>query len=91
MDWQAEYDSLRSECRSYSAQLAETPHCVVFTKMYLLGELEPPPINAPDAFGVYAISAAGRLGLDELLGAFWSKLLELRKAAQIQAANAVLP
>ena len=25
------------------------------------------------------------------LNAFWSKLLELRKAAQVQAANAVLP
>ena len=82
MDWQAEYDGLRSEVRSYSAQLAETPHCVVFTKMDLLGELDPPPINAPEAFGVYAISAAGRQGLDEF---------ELRKAAQVQAANAVLP
>ena len=91
MDWQAEYDGLRSEVRSYSVQLAETPHCVVFTKMDLLGELEPPPIHAPEAFGVYAISAAGRQGLDELLGAFWSKLLELRKTAQVQAANAVLP
>jgi GTP-binding protein len=91
MDWQAEYDGLRSEVRSYSTELAETPHCVVFTKMDLLGELEPPPINAPQAFGVYAVSAAGRLGLDELLGAFWSKLLDLLKAAQIQAANAVLP
>ena len=84
MDWQAEYDGLRAEVRSYSAELAETPHCVVFTKMDLLGELEPPPIAAPQAFGIYAISAAGRMGLDELLGAFWSKLLELRKAAQVR-------
>lgn len=91
MDWQEEYHGLRVEIRSYSAELAETPHCVVFTKMDLLGEMEPPPIDAPDAFGVYALSAAGRLGLDEVLGAFWSKLLDLRKAAQVQAANAVLP
>jgi GTP-binding protein len=91
MDWQAEYDGLRVEIRSYSAELAETPHCVVFTKMDLLGELEPPPIDAPEAFGVYALSAAGRLGLDQVLGAFWSKLLDLRKAAQVEAANAVLP
>ena len=91
MDWQAEYDGLRAEIRSYSAELAETPHCVVFTKMDLLGEMEPPPIEAPEAFGVYALSAAGRLGLDEVLGAFWSKLLDLRKAAQVEAANAVLP
>jgi GTP-binding protein len=91
MDWQEEYDGLRAEIRSYSPELAETPHCVVFTKMDLLGEMEPPPIDAPDAFGVYAISAPGRLGLDELMDAFWSKLLDLRKAAQVQAANAVLP
>jgi len=91
MDWQEEYDGLRTEIRSYSAALADTPHCVVFTKMDLLGELEAPPIQAPDAFGVYAISAPGRLGLDALLDAFWSKLLDLRRAAQVQAANAVLP
>ena len=91
MDWQAEYDGLRVEIRSYSAELAQIPHCVVFTKMDLLGELEAPPIDAPEAFGVYALSAAGRLGLDEVLGAFWSKLLDLRKAAQVEAANAVLP
>ncbi len=59
--------------------------------MDLLGEMEPPPIEAPEAFGIYALSAAGRLGLDEVLGAFWKKLLDLRKAAQVEAANAVLP
>jgi GTP-binding protein len=91
MNWQSEYDGLREEVRSYSAELANKPHCVVFSKMDLLGDLEPPPIHAPDAFGVYALSAAGRLGLDEVLGAFWSKILDLRKAAQVQAANAVLP
>ncbi len=91
MDCQAEYDGLRAEIRSYSTELAETPHCVVFTKMDLLGELEAPPIETPEAFGVYALSAAGRLGLDEVLGAFWSKLLDLRKTAQVEAANAVLP
>ena len=38
MDWQEEYDQLRTEIRSYSAELADKPHCVVFTKMDLLGE-----------------------------------------------------
>jgi len=91
MDWQSEYDGLRDEIGSYSAELANKPHCVVFSKMDLLGELEPPPIHAPEAFGVYALSAAGRLGLDDVLGAWWSKILELRKAAQVQASDAVLP
>src|SRR6476659_3281044 len=72
IDWQAEYDQLRREVESYSTELAEKPHCVVFTKMDLLGDDEPPPIDAPDAFAVLAISAAARDGLDPLLAAWWS-------------------
>ncbi len=91
MDWQAEYDGLRAEIRSHSTELAEKPHCIVFTKMDLLGESEPPPIEAPDAFAVLAISAAARQGLDQLKDAFWRKLLELRTAATRSAEDAALP
>ncbi|MEP6621945.1 MAG: GTPase ObgE [bacterium] len=80
LDWQAEYDQLRGEIRQYSAELADKPHCVVFTKMDLLGEDEPAPIEAPDAFGVFAISAAGRKGLEEIKLAWWRRLLDMRKA-----------
>ncbi|HEY0994777.1 MAG TPA: GTPase ObgE [Gemmatimonadaceae bacterium] len=79
MEWQAEYDQLRREVQQYSAELAAKPHCVVFTKMDLLGELDPPDIDAPDAFGVFAISAAGRQGLDTLLAAWWERLLAMKK------------
>jgi GTP-binding protein len=78
-DWQAEYDQLRSEIEQYSEALARKPHCVVFTKMDLLGEDEPAPIEAPEAFGVYAISAAGRTGLDELKLAWWRRVLGMKK------------
>jgi len=81
VDWQSEYDQLRREIESYSTELAEKPHCVVFTKMDLLGEDEPPPIEAPDAFAVMAISAAARHGLDPLLAAWWSRLLDMKKAS----------
>ncbi|HEX6965903.1 MAG TPA: GTPase ObgE [Gemmatimonadaceae bacterium] len=91
MDWQAEYDALRHEIRSYSEALASKPHCVVFTKMDLLGELEPPPLDAPDAFGVFAMSAVTRQGLDTLLAALWSKLLDLRKSEQLRPQDAALP
>jgi hypothetical protein len=60
---------------------------VIFTKMDLFGDLPAPPLNAPEAFGVYAISSAARQGLDELLAGWWSKLLTLRKAA-VAAAKA---
>ena len=91
MDWQAEYDGLRAEVASYSQELAQKPHCVVFSKMDLLGEDEAPPIHAPDAFGVYPISAAARRGIDALLAAFWSRLLEVRKAATARPEDAALP
>jgi GTP-binding protein len=79
MDWQAEYDQLRAEIDQYSRELAAKPHCVVFTKMDLLGDDDPPPLNAPDAFGVYAISAAARTGLDELKLAWWREVLAMKK------------
>ncbi len=79
MEWQAEYDQLRREVEQYSAELAAKPHCVVFTKMDLMGELDAPDIDAPEAFGVFAISAAGRQGLDTLLAAWWERLLAMKK------------
>ena len=91
MDWQAEYDQLRAEIAAYSPSLAEKPHCVVFTKMDLLGDDDPPPIDAPDAFGVFAISAAGRTGLEALLGAWWRRLLELKMSAAAPPDTVPLP
>jgi GTP-binding protein len=79
MDWQEEYDQLRHEVREYSRELAGKPHCVVFTKLDLLGEEYVPEIEAPDAFGVYSISAAGRVGLDALLDAWWRRVLDMKK------------
>ena len=80
MDWQEEYDGLRAEVSAYSTELAAKPHCVVFSKLDLMGEDYIPEIEAPDAFGLYAISAAGRTGLDTLLAAWWSKILSLKKS-----------
>ena len=91
IDWQAEYDQLRREVESYSTELAEKPHCVVFTKMDLLGDDEPPPIDAPDAFAVVAISAAAREGLEPLLAAWWSRLLDMKKASVKREASVELP
>jgi GTP-binding protein len=81
LDWQEEYDQLRREIAQYSEELAQKPHFVVFTKMDLLGEDEAPPIEAPEAFGVYAISGAARTGLEELKLAWWRELLAMRKAS----------
>ena len=91
MDWQAEYDQLRREVELYSPELAGKPHCVVFSKCDLLGELYTPPIEAPGAFGSYAISAPGRLGLDELLAGWWRQLQALRRATERRDEHAPLP
>jgi GTP-binding protein len=91
MDWQAEYDQLRREIEAYSIELAQKPHCVVFTKMDLLGHEPPPPIDAPDAFGVFAVSAAGRVGLEPLLSSWWGRLLEMKKASVHRADPVQLP
>jgi GTP-binding protein len=77
-DWQAELDQLRHEIGEHSAELAAKPYCVVFTKLDLLGEHYIPDIVAPGAFGLFAISAPGRIGLDLLLDAWWSELLAMR-------------
>jgi GTP-binding protein len=85
MDWQQEYDQLRREIAAYSAELSDRPHCIVFTKLDLLGEDYVPPIRTDDAFGVFAVSAAARLGLDDLLAAWWSELQRLRN--QVSSAS----
>ena len=91
LDWQAEYDQLRHEIAQYSGELAGKPHCVVFTKMDLLGEDEPAPIEAPEAFGVFAISGAARTGLEELKLAWWRRLLDMRKKAVQPIRDVELP
>ena len=93
MDWQQEYDDLRREIAAYSAELADKPHCVVFTKLDLLGEEYAPPIEAPGSFGTFAVSAAARTGLEEMLAGWWRQLLAMRKAAVVEqrAGSAELP
>ncbi len=90
-DWQAEYDSLRAEVRSYSEDLAGKPHCLVFTKMDLLGDDELPQIEASEAFAVFAVSGAARTGLSDFLDALWRRLLAIRKSAERSEADAILP
>jgi len=91
MDWQAEYDQLRREIAEYSPDLATKPHCVVFTKMDLLGEQYAPPINAPGAFGLFAVSAAAREGLEALTAAWWTELLRLKQSIRPEDVTVSLP
>jgi GTP-binding protein len=91
VEWQQEFDQLRHEISVYSPELARKPYCVVFTKLDLLGEDYVPPINAPDAFGRYSISAAARTGLEPLLAAWWTELLRIRQEVDTQARSEAWP
>ncbi|MBC7563286.1 MAG: GTPase ObgE [Gemmatimonadaceae bacterium] len=93
MDWQLEYDQLRAEITAHSAELAATPHMVVFSKLDLMGEDYVPEIEAPGAFALMSLSAANRTNLDGFLDICWRKLLSMRQQneAQIRASEQVLP
>jgi GTPase len=91
LDCQAEFDQLLTEVASYSPELARKPHCIVFTKMDLLGGTTVPSVDAPAAFGVFPISAAARTGLDPLLSAWWSELLAIRADAERRERDAATP
>ena len=55
------------------------------------GDDDAPPIEAGDAFGIYAISAAGRTGLEPMLAAWWSRLLQFKKATVRRDYSVSLP
>lgn len=77
-DPQAEYELLRGELRRYSEDLIDKPHCIIITKTDVLGPGEEPPhIDAPGAWGQFAISAVARRGLNELLEALWLRVRDV--------------
>ena len=66
---------LREELRSFSAELAEKPHCLILTKADLLGPDENAPrVPSHQAGEVRAVSAVARSGLDEALEVLWQGL-----------------
>ncbi len=78
-DPQAVYDRLRHEIRLHSESLWLRPHLVLFTKR----DLHPPndaipELDAPEAAGVLAISAAGQIGLEALVEQLWTLVARAR-------------
>jgi len=82
-DPQAEYDLLRRELAAHSKALARIPHCLVLSKTDLLGPDESPPtVEAPEAWGTFAISAVARQELTPLLEALWARAREVIREEQ---------
>lgn len=79
-DPQAVYDRLRREIAAYSEPLFHKRHIVVLSKRDVHAPDQPLPIlEAPDAAGVVAISAAAGQGLDEFKRLLW-QLIQRAKA-----------
>lgn len=82
-DPQAEYDQLREEVRGYSGTLAQTPHCVVITKVDLLPQgIAAPVLEAPDAWGSFPVSAVAKKGLAPLLEGLYARTRRPGKTGQ---------
>ena len=74
------YRRLRNEVRSYSAALHDKPHVVVLSKRDLLpGDAPLPPLDAPGARAVLAVSSVARLGLDRLIAELWTAVEVVRR------------
>ena len=82
-DPQAEYDLLRHELAGHSAALARIPHCLVLTKADLLSPDDAPPqVEAPEAWGVFAVSTVARQGLEPVLEALWARTRQVAREAR---------
>jgi GTPase len=78
-----ELDTLRSEVRSYSDELADRPFCVVVTKRDLLPADEEPPVpEAPEAWSSFVLSAVTGAGIEAWKEAMWR---QLRREARADA------
>jgi GTPase len=85
---QEEYDQLREEIGSYSEELSRVPHCVVLTKTDLVHPGTPlPEVDAPDAWGLFPVSAVARKGLGPLLDGLWARTREEISAAEEEEAE----
>ena len=91
-DPQAEYELLRREIASHSAELAAKPHCIVLTKSDVLApEDSVPRVRAPAAWGQYVISAVARRNLDPLLEDLWAHVQAHVGAEETDLADAEEP
>lgn len=73
---------LRAELGQYSGDLARLPFAVVISKTDLLGGAPPPSVDAPDAWAVYAASAATGQGVAEMLEGCWRQVEAARASAK---------
>ncbi|MCG8470008.1 MAG: GTPase ObgE [Gemmatimonadetes bacterium] len=69
---QATYELLRDELHGHDAALSTIPHCVLVTKCDLIAALPAVALEAPDAWGVFRISAVTGAGLADAVEELWA-------------------
>ncbi|MBI4512585.1 MAG: GTPase ObgE, partial [Gemmatimonadetes bacterium] len=85
---QGEYEMLRAELSAFSTALPAKPHCVVLTKADLLAPRDAAPaVRAPQAWGLFVISALARRGLRELVEAWADRLRRVERQAPAAVAG----
>jgi GTP-binding protein len=89
-DPQAVYELLRSELREHDAALARIPHAVALSKSDLVPDEERRSdlVHAPEAWGVFPISAVTGVGLDRLTEALRARVDEIRRPERASEAGA---
>ena len=86
-DWAARYSAIRFEMDSYGGDLTEKPEMVVINKMDAIApdDLQERLAAFKKSFGrkrrpeIMTISAAGRVGISELISAIEKKFVEIEK------------
>jgi len=73
-DPQATYDLLRTELSQHDAALASIGHCVLLTKADLIPPERQIEIEAPDAWGLFHISAVTGAGVGPALEGLWARV-----------------
>ncbi|MDX1395067.1 MAG: GTPase ObgE [Gemmatimonadota bacterium] len=77
---QETYDLLRRELLSHDLALGSLPHCVIITKSDLWPtDATPPEIDAPEAWGRFAISSVTGAGLEDVTGALWARVRDEKR------------
>ncbi len=84
---QAAYDLLRAELSAHDAALAAIPHCVLITKADLVPSEEERRLDAPEAWGVFRVSAVTGEGLSDLLEALWRHVRQVKERERAGAAE----
>ncbi|HUG41962.1 MAG TPA: GTPase ObgE [Longimicrobiales bacterium] len=84
----AEYATLRGEIEAHSGALAKKPHCVVITKADLLPDRDAAPlVDAPDAWGVFVVSAVTGSGVQAWKEATWNRVRDEVRAEWSEGAE----